>query len=300
MTGQNGGGSSAENERLAPVIPLFGARTAGTSPRSERTSAGGRASSGRVGETGAAAPSLVTGAAEWRSTWADAPRRDDDRGPGPRHPAYGAGRGGVPIEERRARAEAALRAVGPHSGSIAGGSALSGAGEQESEAQVAAEALVRKLRGKQLSSSEARSVLREAGASAESRDAVIADFEARGYLDDRSLADHLVTSGSQRRGQGRVAIARILAQRGIPRDIADAALEVLDDDDDERALEYARGKAASLVRYDEETALRRLVGQLSRRGYQGGVAMNAARTALREARFGNGVRPGRVRFEESD
>jgi regulatory protein len=124
------------------------------------------------------------------------------------------------------------------------------------------------------------------------------EFEQRGYLDDAALAEHLVTSGSQRKGQGRVAISRTLAQRGIPREVADEALSALEDDDAERALEYARSKVASLRRYDEDTAIRRLVGQLSRRGYGGSVAMNAARTAWRESPFG--ASRGRVRFEESD
>lgn len=156
--------------------------------------------------------------------------------------------------------------------------------------------LVRKLRSKQLSCAEARTVLREAGVPAEDRDLVIDQFAQRGYLDDVSLAELLVTSGAQRKGQGRVAIARTLSQRGIPREVAEEALSVLDDDDAERALDYARSKVAGLRRFDEDTAIRRLVGQLSRRGYGGSVALTAARAAWRETQRGTGY--GRVRFEE--
>lgn len=161
----------------------------------------------------------------------------------------------------------------------------------------ASEFLVRRLRARQLTSSEARTALLEHGLSAEDRDLIVDEFEQRGYLDDALLAALLVTSGVQRRGQGRVAIARTLNQRGIPREIADEALSVLEDDDAERALEYARSKAGGMRRYDEDTAVRRLVGQLSRRGYAGSVALTAARTAWRETQRGSGV--GRVRFEES-
>jgi len=161
----------------------------------------------------------------------------------------------------------------------------------------AREFLVRRLSVRQLSCSEAREALREYGVPADARDLIVADFEQRGYLDDVSLAELLVTSGMQRKGQGRVMIARTLSQRGIPRDVANEALSVLEDDDAERALDYARSKMPSLRRYDEETAIRRLVGQLSRRGYGGSVAMNAARTAWRETQRGSGI--GRVRFEES-
>ena len=81
---------------------------------------------------------------------------------------------------------------------------------------------------------------------------------------------------------------KTLAARGIPRDVADAALEALPDDDAERALEYARSKAGGLRSYDMDTAMRRLMGQLARRGYAGSVASTAARTALTENTGGSG------------
>lgn len=166
----------------------------------------------------------------------------------------------------------------------------------------AEEVLVRKLRSKQLSVSEARTVLRENDLDRDSIQDVLDDFLRRGYLDDRTLATLLVTSGSERKGQGRIALSRSLARRGIPRDIIDDALEELPDDDDERALEYARGKAPGMSRLEYDTALRRLLGQLARRGYGGSEAMNAARTALSEAGVGrtrSGSSSG-VRFVDSE
>src|SRR3546814_2860834 len=87
---------------------------------------------------------------------------------------------------------------------------------------------------------------------------------------------------TDRKGQGRRAIAQTLTARGIPRDVADAVLAQLPDDDADRALEFARSKARQLERFDHETALRRLMSQLSRRGYPGSVAAAAARAALAE------------------
>lgn len=172
--------------------------------------------------------------------------------------------------------------------------------EQDPEEHLAAasEVLVRKLRSKQLSVSEARDVLRTNGVTGDDALMMLEEFEQRGYLNDRNLAELLVTAGSARKGQGRVAISRTLAQRGISRNIADEALSVLENDDAERALEFARTKAKSLARLDDDTAVRRLVGQLSRRGYGGHIAMDAARRALREAK--GGVRTSGVRFEESE
>lgn len=172
--------------------------------------------------------------------------------------------------------------------------------------QRAEEVLVRKLRAKQLSVAEARSVLRENDLDRDAIDDIIDEFERRSYLDDHTLASLLVTSGSERKGQGRIALARSLAQRGIPRDIIDEALEELPDDDAERALDFARGKASGMARLDYDTALRRLHGQLARRGYGGSVAMDAARTALSEVGVRrvtarpSAVRPSGVRFVDSD
>ncbi|GGM48219.1 regulatory protein RecX [Microbacterium saperdae] len=170
--------------------------------------------------------------------------------------------------------------------------------DPEENRKIAAESLVRKLRTRSLSISEARTVLKTHGLDGAQIDDVLDDFTRRGYLDDAALASQLVESGSQRKGQGRVALSRALAQRGIPRDVVNAALDELPDDDAERALDFARTKARSLSRLDAETALRRLVGQLSRRGYNGSVAMTAAKTALAEATFGG--RPSGVRFVDSD
>ena len=163
---------------------------------------------------------------------------------------------------------------------------------------VGEESLVRKLRARSLSISEARLVLRGHDLDRSQIDDVIDDFCRRGYLDDVILAEQLVISGIERKGQGRVALSRALAQRGIPRDVIDIALGDLPDDDAERALEFARTKARSMARLDFDTALRRLMGQLARRGYGGSIAMSAARTALTEASSGKPT--GGVRFVDSE
>lgn len=141
--------------------------------------------------------------------------------------------------------------------------------------------LLKKLRARSLSVSEARSVLREVGASAEDVDGIIEDFERRRYLDDAALAEQLVHSAVDRKGQGRRAIAQTLAKRGVDRDVADRAIAELPDDDAERALEFARTKARSMRGLEHSVALRRLAGQLARRGY-GSQSLSAARAALDE------------------
>ncbi|WEG07717.1 regulatory protein RecX [Microbacterium horticulturae] len=149
------------------------------------------------------------------------------------------------------------------------------------EREIAERNLTRKLRTRQLSVSEARSVVAERDLDETMIEAVLHDFVRRGYLDDRALAEQLVRAGVERKGQGRTVIAQSLAKRKIPREIVDAALAALPDDDAERALEFARQKARSMRGLEHDVALRRLIGQLARRGY-GAAAMDAARQALDE------------------
>lgn len=263
-----------EPERLAPVIPLFG----GAAPVN---STGGDTGPGASHE----ARPVADDAGQWHSTWHGA---EPNAGtPSPRHPANGAGRPSPKLKalHPQAAADDASEAIDP-----------------DALRRAAEELLVRKLRTRSLSIAEARAVLKgyalqEHRLETSQIDDVLDDFCRRGYLDDAILAGHLVTSGVERKGQGRVALARALGQRGLPRDVIDAALGELPDDDARRALEFARTKARSLARLDADTALRRLVGQLARRGYNGAVAMTAAKTALAES---TGAPSAGVRFVDSD
>lgn len=312
-----------DSERIAPIIPLFGKKAPSTGAPSrlvppaddtdpaEETDRAEKVVPRRTGDSGL-----------WRSAWDTANGAEDsgDAGtPSDRHPARGAAARSaasaasaqaVPAGAASAQAASepsttegsASKGVAPRLRALRGtqdegGDAEQGPSPEELRA-VAEEALLRKLRSKSLSISEARLVLRGHHLDSSQIDDLIDDFCRRHYLDDAVLAELLVSSGVERKGQGRVALSRALSLRGIPRDVIDAALDELPDDDSERALEFARSKAQSMSRLDNDTALRRLIGQLSRRGYNGSVAMNAAKTALREVTTG-GSRSG-VRFVDSD
>lgn len=158
------------------------------------------------------------------------------------------------------------------------------------EREIAETNLLKKLRTRSLSIRAARAVVAERELARETIDLVIDAFVRRGYLDDAALAEQLVHAAVDRKGQGRQAIAQTLAKRGIPRDVADAAIGELPDDDADRALEFARTKARSMTNLDHDTALRRLTGQLARRGYPGSVAITAAKHALAEGGSSSAVR----------
>lgn len=272
----DGGGGP---EQLAPIIPLFGRDDTGEKSLDREAPEVERVTTRSAADTGV-----------WKSTEGESnPTAVDSRGPSDRHPARGAA----------ARSAPRLRALQSHDVGSDDGVGVDPA-RLRADAE---ELLVRKLRTRSLSLSEARIVLRGYEQNAQRLDTgviddVIHDFCRRGYLDDTLLAGQLVTSGIERKGQGRVALSRALSQRGIPRDVIDAALDDVPDDDAERALEYARSKARAMSRLDGDTALRRLVGQLSRRGYNGSIAMTAAKSALAEASFGSSS--SGVRFVDSD
>lgn len=152
----------------------------------------------------------------------------------------------------------------------------------------AATSLVRSLARRGLSIAEAKTRLRGDGLTDDESAAVIDDFAERGWLDDEVLAEQLVHSATTRKGMGTRAIRQLLMKRAIAREVIEDVIAELPDDDAERALDFARTKARALVRYDDDTAIRRLMGMLARRGFGGSVAGKAARTALADERRDSG------------
>ena len=150
------------------------------------------------------------------------------------------------------------------------------------QVRAAFERLIRKLRRRGLSVAEATDSLVADGVDRVVAEVFIAELEDRRWLGDAALAEQIVHTAVTRKDEGRRAIAQTLAKRAIPRDVADAALASLPDDDAARALEFARGKMRSMSGLDPQTATRRLMGQLARRGYSSSVALSAARQALLE------------------
>lgn len=155
--------------------------------------------------------------------------------------------------------------------------------DADDERMRAERSLLKRLRGRSLSVREARAVLAESGIDEGDREEIVAAFLDNGYLDDSRLAEQLLDGALGRKAQGAQAISQTLARRGLERDVIDIALASLPDDEDERALEFARSRARGMTGLDPDTALRRLHGQLARRGF-GSRAMSAARQALDELR----------------
>jgi regulatory protein len=103
---------------------------------------------------------------------------------------------------------------------------------------------------------------------------VVRDLVSQGLVDDERYAEMLTRSLVSGRGYGRGRVSRELAQRGVPAEVALAALEVSCPADDE--LERALGSARRMAR-GRTLGTQKLAARLARRGFAPGVAFAAAR-----------------------
>lgn len=103
-----------------------------------------------------------------------------------------------------------------------------------------------------------------------------------GLIDDAAYAHTYTQSAARDRSLAAPAIRRDLHRKGIPADLIQAALDELDPTEQtDQAYRFAARRAATLpARLTHDQKLRRLAGQLARKGYPSGIAFSAARDAL--------------------
>jgi regulatory protein len=122
-------------------------------------------------------------------------------------------------------------------------------------------------------------------------------LERVGLIDDAALAYTLVRTQHERKGLGRSALTAELRRRHIPQEAIDAAMEQVDDDDEQsKATELALKRAPQLHSFDLETAKRRLTAFLMRKGYSSSIVRSAVDEALAERTSAGRDRSGTVRF----
>ena len=97
-------------------------------------------------------------------------------------------------------------------------------------------------------------------------EAAIEQAQAAGLLDEARFAENYARELYARKGFGLRRIQMELARKGIPREIAENALETLDKDDENRIIVLLREKYRDALTGDEK-AKRRAVNALLRRGY---------------------------------
>ncbi|GAA1874041.1 hypothetical protein GCM10009715_20980 [Paeniglutamicibacter psychrophenolicus] len=112
-------------------------------------------------------------------------------------------------------------------------------------------------------------------------------FEEIELVDDEAFAESWVRSRARSRGLARSAIKRELREKGIEGELAESALEQIDDESEEETARdlVERKLRAPSMGVDREKSVRRLVGMLARKGYSPSVAFRIVNTAWDE-RFG--------------
>ena len=105
-----------------------------------------------------------------------------------------------------------------------------------------------------------------------------------GLVDDQAMARALVDEG-RRKGHAPLRLRTDLKRRGLSSAAIDAAMaEIADQDPEAVAFALARAKADTLSGVAAETAYRRVVAHLARRGHPEGLARKVAREAVFTAR----------------
>ncbi len=124
-----------------------------------------------------------------------------------------------------------------------------------------------------------RQRLRRRGAPGAVADAVVADLEARGWVDDRAFAAAWAESRARGRGFGSRRLREELFTKGVARPLVDAAVReaFATTDEETQALGVARRRLARIRRAAPEDAARRLHAYLLRRGFPGDVVRRVVR-----------------------
>lgn len=119
-------------------------------------------------------------------------------------------------------------------------------------------------------------------------DEVLDDLAHAGLIDDAAFAAEWVRQRHKRRGESRSVLDRELREKGVSQEDRDEALSQIDSADEEamaRALAEKKARSVKSVpadRKEREKALRRIVGVLARRGFNEGMSLNIAISALEE------------------
>jgi regulatory protein len=148
---------------------------------------------------------------------------------------------------------------------------------------VARKILLDQLTGQARTRFELRAKLAQKNVPEEIAERLLDRFEEVGLIDDAAFARAWVESRSRARGLAPRALADELRRKGVDREAAQAALELVDPVAQRvRARELVDKKLRSLRDVDDVTATRRLVGLLARKGYASSLAFAVVREALEQ------------------
>ncbi len=105
--------------------------------------------------------------------------------------------------------------------------------------------------------------------------------EEIGLIDDEAYAGLVIRSKQRSRGLGRRALVHELRRRGVEDHVAEVALAVVDDDNEEDvANRFAERKLRTMTALDPATKVQRLAAMLARRGYGTERCLRVARAVV--------------------
>ena len=157
----------------------------------------------------------------------------------------------------------------------------SGAEEHSDPVNVARILVLRRLDSAPRTRAELESYLRKRGVPDEASAEVLDRFEEVGLIDDVAYAQGWVSSRHGSKGLGRRAVAAELRRKGVAADIVAAALEPIDEGQErERARALAVARLPQVLGLPYPTQVRRLMGALTRRGYDVSMSSEVVRQVV--------------------
>lgn len=147
--------------------------------------------------------------------------------------------------------------------------------------QVARTIALRRLELAPRTRHELAETLHKKGVPDDAAERVLDRFADVGLIDDVAFAHSWVESRHRGKALARSVLRQELRQRGVDPEVIKEAVDSIDDDDEwDRAREFARRKLRIKAGEDPRKAVKRLAGQLARKGYPASVCFAVAREAL--------------------
>ena len=138
------------------------------------------------------------------------------------------------------------------------------------------------LRYRGRSEKELRERLNKKGYQAEEIEATVAYLLDSGFLDDRALAENLKRQAMTNKLLGFEGARRFMQQRGLSKEIIEAALVYHEEDELRNIRKFIEKKQKSLSRYPEPKRTQSLMGSLMRKGYSAALIRKALKNIIRD------------------
>ncbi|WP_338155524.1 regulatory protein RecX [Arsenicicoccus dermatophilus] len=210
------------------------------------------------------------------ATWEDLGAADAPDSPAPGTARVGGG-GGADRRGGRGTRRGRPAQEPPHTGAAA-------VDAEPDHEDVARQIVLRQLAMASRSRAQLAAKLRQRDCPEDVIERVLDRMTEVGLVDDEAYAGMLVRTRQATKGLARRALAHELRTKGIDQELAVAALEEIDPDEERRvARRLVDKKLRTMGGLGADVQTRRLAGMLARKGYSGDVAYAVIRDAIADA-----------------